>query len=272
MLLHGSRKVGTYDTEPERIRLQVQHISQWLRENPNVNANNDFENLLFFLRSCKYDLDRTKKKIKNFYQMRAERVEWFANRDPFLPEIQALLKLGVFLPVDGVDSKNRKVVVIRAAAHDPKLHSQNNVFKVSKMVLDLLLKFEPDNCGQGIVGIFDMAGVQLGHALQLNPRMIKHSVESWQAYPCQPKLLEFINAPTHVNIFLNTFRLFMTPKMRSRVVVQKRLTTVECAGLPKDIGGNGPSYRELTAKWKQLVEDNVNFYQEYDKYKSILAT
>lgn len=60
--------------------------------------------------------------------------------------------------------------------------------------------------------------------------------------------------------------------MRSRVVVQKRLTTVECAELPKDIGGNGSSYKELAAKWKQLVEDNVNFYQKYENYKSILAT
>ncbi|XP_053945240.1 retinol-binding protein pinta [Anastrepha ludens] len=272
MLLHGSRKVTTCDTEPERVHVQVQHISQWLKENPNVNANSEYENLFFFLRSCKYDIERTKKKIKNFYQMRAERVEWFANRDPFLPELQELLELGVFLPVGGVDSKNRKVVIIRAAAHDPKLHSQNNVFKVSKMVLDLLLKYEPDNCGRGIVAIFDMAGVQLGHALQLNARMIKHSVESWQAYPCQPKLLEFINAPTHVNIFLNTFRLFMSPKMRSRVVVQKRLTTVECDELPKDIGGKGPSYKELAVKWKQLVEDNIDFYHENDKYKSKLVT
>ncbi|XP_067618036.1 retinol-binding protein pinta [Eurosta solidaginis] len=271
-MLRGSRKVTACDTEPERVKFQIQHILQWLKDNPNVNGNSDYENLYFFLRSCKYDVDRTKKKLKNFYQMRAERIEWFSNRDPFLPEIQTLLKLGVFLPVDGVDSKNRKVVIIRAAAHDPKQHSQNNVFKVSKMVLDLLLTCEPDNCGRGIVAIFDMAGVQLGHALQLNARMIKHSVESWQAYPCQPKLLEFINAPTHVNIFLNTFRLFMTPKMRSRVVVQRRLTTVECDGLPKDIGGNGPTYKELACKWKQFVESNVDFYREYDKYKSILTT
>lgn len=64
MLLHDARKVDIYDTEPERIQLQIQLISQWLKENPNVNANSDFENLLFFLRSCKYDLERTKKKIK----------------------------------------------------------------------------------------------------------------------------------------------------------------------------------------------------------------
>jgi len=138
--------------------------------------------------------------------MRAERTEWFANRDPFLPEIQSLLHLGVFLPLDGVDNENRKIVIIRTAIHDPKIHDQNNFFKVSKMVLDLLLYLEPDNCSNGIIAIFDMIGVHLGHARQLKPELIKHSVESWQVYPCQPKVLEFINAPPYVNLVLNTFR------------------------------------------------------------------
>lgn len=202
--------------------------------------------------------------------MRAERPEWFSNRNPFLKEVQDLLNLGVFLPIDGVDEEQRKVIVIRTAVHDPKMHQQNNVFKVSKMILDILIKMEPENCARGIVAIFDMNGVQLGHALQLNPKLIKRSVESWQAYPCQPKLLEFINTPIHVNLILNTFRVFMTPKMRSRVMVQKRGCTVKCENLPTDLGGTGPSYKEMALKWKSLVEENVNFYEEDDKFKSIL--
>jgi len=77
------------------------------------------------------------------------------------------------------------------------------------MILDLLLKLEPETCTRGMVAILDMQGVQLGHALQMNPKLIKRSVESWTAYPCQPKLLEFTNAPRHVNFFLNTFRWVM---------------------------------------------------------------
>lgn len=203
--------------------------------------------------------------------MRAERAEWFSNRNPSLKEIQELLDLGVFLPIDGVDEEQRKVVIIRTAVHDPKVHSQNDVFKVMKMILDLLIKYESENCARGIVAIFDMNGVQLGHAMQLNPKLIKRSVESWQAYPYQPKLLEFVNTPMHVNLVLNTFRVFMTPKMRSRVVVQKRKCSVKCENLPSDLGGKGPSYKELAVHWKRLVEQNAAFYVEDDKYKSILT-
>ncbi|SPP88137.1 retinol-binding protein pinta [Drosophila guanche] len=263
------RQVSAPDSDPDKVLRQVQELSDWLVANPHVNGCNTFENLHFFLRTSKYDVERTKKKLKTFYQMRAERTEWFDNRDPHLPEIQELLQLGVFLPI-GTDSEKRMVVVIRTAAHDPKKHTQNNVFKTSKMILDLLLKLDPESCAEGMVAILDMQGVQLGHALQLNPKLIKRSVESWTAYPCQPKLLEFTNSPRHVNIFLNTFRIFMTPKIRSRVMVRREGTSVNCTQLPKELGGQGPSYAELAIKWKQLLEENSDFYMEQDKYKSKL--
>lgn len=247
----------------------LQKIYEWLDENPNINACRDENHLTFFLRSCKYDLEKTKKKIKIFYIMRAERTEWFANRDPFLPEIQELLNIGVFLPLEERDEHNRQVVIIRTSAHNPKVHSQNDVFKVSKMILDLLLRSEPNVSSVGIVAIFDMDGVQLAHALALNPKLIKRSVDSWQVYPCKPKMLEFVNAPTHVNFVLNTFRLFMTAKMKSRVFVRKGTSEVK-AILPKDLGGSGPSYEELAMKWKAEVERNAEYFAEYEKYKSVL--
>ena len=53
------------------------------------------------------------------------------------------------------------------------------------MVLDLLLTLDGSISNDGIVAIFDMNGVTLGHALQLTPTVIKRSVESWQLYPCK---------------------------------------------------------------------------------------
>lgn len=64
--------------------------------------------------------------------MRAERVEWFANRDPLRPEISALLDIGVFLPLEDKDPNGCQVFVIRTAAHCTRKHSQNDVLKVSK--------------------------------------------------------------------------------------------------------------------------------------------
>jgi hypothetical protein len=47
-----------------------------------------------FLRGCKFDLEKTKHKFSNYYELRADCPEWFNQRDPCLPEIQELLQLG----------------------------------------------------------------------------------------------------------------------------------------------------------------------------------
>lgn len=244
-------------------------IKQWLAKNPKINARQDDISLLYFIRGCNFNLEKIKEKIQRFYKMRTERVEWFANRDPFLKEIQELLEIGVFLPLAEKDVHNRKVFVIRTAAHNPKIHTQNNVFKVGKMILDLALEMDPEISRHGLAAIFDMKGVTLGHALQLTPTIIKRSVESWQIYPCKPKVLEFINVPAHVNITLNVFRMFMSPKMKSRIIVRKGTSEIKTK-LPVELGGQGESYITLTKYWKDNVERHAQFFIKDDMFKTIL--
>lgn len=80
---------------------RIDGIRKWLGDNPKLGARTEDEHIVCFLRGCKYDTERTKEKIRSFYTMRAEVPEWFSNRDPMLPEIQELLRLGSFLITSG---------------------------------------------------------------------------------------------------------------------------------------------------------------------------
>lgn len=62
--------------------------------------------------------------------MRAERIEWFSNRNPFEPIVQELLDIGVFLPLKDKDSSGCQIFIIRSGAHSAKKHTQNDVLKV----------------------------------------------------------------------------------------------------------------------------------------------
>ncbi|KAJ9598893.1 hypothetical protein L9F63_026571 [Diploptera punctata] len=111
--------------EAEEKRDQCIHeILEWLQTQSNLRARNDPVNVVRFLRGCKFDIERTKRKITNYYELRARCPEWFSNRDPCLPEIQELLRLGVFLPLRKRDEHGRLVVLIRVAVHNPKKHKQ----------------------------------------------------------------------------------------------------------------------------------------------------
>lgn len=65
-----------------------------------------------------------------FYRIRAERLEWFTNRDPFDIKLAALLNLGLFLPLESKDINNNQVFLVRTGVHSPRKHNQNDVFKV----------------------------------------------------------------------------------------------------------------------------------------------
>lgn len=78
------------------------------------------------------------------------------------------------------DLEGRLVILIRVAAHDPRRHLQNDVFKVGKMTLDLAIEQDESISVYGVVAIFDLAGVSLGHAQQLSVNMIKKAVHAWQ--------------------------------------------------------------------------------------------
>lgn len=100
-------------------------------------------------------------------------------------------------------------------------------------------------------------------------RFSNRAVHAWENYSCKVKKLEFINAPTHINVVLDIFRKFMSQKLRNRVFVTRGQSTVE-ADLPKDLGGSGPSYKELTKYWKNKTQERAAWFAELDKYKMIL--
>lgn len=252
----------------------IDNIKSWLIENKAIGAEINDITILAFLRGCKFNLDKTKEKIKNYYQMRSEIPEWFANRDPLLPEIQELARIGVFIPLQKLHN-NQHVVIIRTAAHDPKKHSQDNVFKTGKMILDVLAHTNERLQIYGIIAIFDMENISLAHAKQLPPTRIKKAVHAWQNYHCRPKQLEFINAPTYINLVLNIFKSFMSDKLKGRVRVHfsgmKSLHEIIPKNiLPAEYGGDDGNIDDHIQFWCKNLVEHRNWFIEKERYKSKL--
>lgn len=159
------------------------------------------------------------------------------------------------------------------------------------MILDLVEAEDEYISVYGVVAVFDMSGVGLGHAMQLPPSLIKkwvlsiyhviinwpqysisRSVESWECYPSMTKKLEFVNAPFYVNAFLNTFRFFMSEKLKSRIAVSYGApNAVSPDILPPELGGTGESYAQLAAHWKQYAQQRADWFVADDAFKSKLA-
>ena len=48
------------------VKESVLAVQQFLRDNPNINARSDLRTILYFLRSCKFNVDQAEKKIKKY--------------------------------------------------------------------------------------------------------------------------------------------------------------------------------------------------------------
>lgn len=116
-----------------------------------------------------------------------------------------------------------------------------------------------------------MQGVALGHALQMTPMLIKRAVNSWESYPLRIQKLEFVNANFGINVVLDIFRSFMSAKMKERVSVKRgKPDFVASDNLPRDLGGTVNSYESLAVHWKHVLEKNLQWFDEDEKYKTIM--
>ncbi|XP_015123298.1 retinol-binding protein pinta [Diachasma alloeum] len=111
---------------------KVQEVREWIETHKNLRAPTDDFTIQRFLRACKFDVERAKEKIFNYHAQRSASPDWFANRDPMIPELQDMFKMGPFLPLNGVDDEGRIVVLLRVCIHDPAKHSIANFLKVKQ--------------------------------------------------------------------------------------------------------------------------------------------
>jgi len=187
--------------------------------------------------------------------------EWYTFRDPFLTEMSELLDIGVFLPVLQKDEQHHQIVILRIAAHDPSKHLQNNVMKISMMLLDYLTLHDQNLSVYGVRAIFDMNGIKLAHALQMTPHIIKNVVNAMECQPLRIQKLEFVNANRGINVILDIFRSFMSEKLRNRITVTRDIPKFNAHDhLPIELGGSTGSYRDLAKHWKKVLQNNHQWF------------
>ncbi|KZC06013.1 Alpha-tocopherol transfer protein [Dufourea novaeangliae] len=265
---------AAYLNETDKDRpIKIAELKRWIVENDELDAPTDDFFLLRFLRASKFNVDKAKSKLRNYYKQRATVPEWYTDRNPCLPKLQELFDLGVLLPLRKLDNEGRMVVIVRAAAHNPSRHKMADMLKAALMVLDLALRDHESMTIHGVTAILDIGGMTYEHVFQLSLNVIKNLVHAWQdCYPVRIHALNFINSPRFVNVVLNIFRGFMKGKLKQRVHVYARgklklYETLPNYILPEEYDGTNGTINELIEYWKRAVENNSEWFAEQEKYK-----
>jgi hypothetical protein len=82
------------EPSPDSIDNDLKALREWLVMNPHLNARSDDQFLVYFLRGCKYSLEKVKEKLDTYYTVRGVIPELTEFRDPKNAKMEELLKLG----------------------------------------------------------------------------------------------------------------------------------------------------------------------------------
>ncbi|XP_036143229.1 retinol-binding protein pinta isoform X1 [Monomorium pharaonis] len=253
----------------------ITEIKRWIEECDELCIQIDDFLILRFLRVCKFDLEKTKTRIHKFYKMRSVLPEYCLNRDPFQPKLQELLNMGLFLPLREPDNQGKLVCIIRITRYDPKIYKFSNVLKIIFMFLDLAMKNYISASIYGCSLFVDMTELTLSHIIQWqNPYTLMKLANFMQdCSHVRVQSINVINAPIFINIVINIFKSFLSNKMKSRIHVNSHMllscfTDVSTRILPIEYGGTGDTVQELTEYWKNLAEENRDWFinEENDKF------
>ncbi|KDR16730.1 Alpha-tocopherol transfer protein-like, partial [Zootermopsis nevadensis] len=233
----------------------------------------DSQWLITFLRGCKFSLERTKSKIEMFYTLRTALPEFYANRDPMLPEIQYILKLGTMLPLPLPDDAGRRIILMRTGITDPDKVKIADVFKAQMMVADILLEEDDRISICGTMNVMDHSKATLTHMAQFSPSLTKKASTLFQdGYPIRPKGMNHINMNPAIITVFNMFKSFMNEKMKSRLFVHSDMDSlyknVPQRLLPQEYGGEAGSLAAITEEWKKKVEARRGWLMEGEMYRS----
>lgn len=246
-------------------------LKTWLTFQPHLPQSIDENILRSFLRGCKHNVERAKKKIDSYYAGRGAVPELFTDRDPYSKEIQTGSHvLNAFL-LPRLTPSGCRVTVHRFNSFDPDKLNVQCIFKYLLMMADVRLIEETAIVGD--IYLFDLQDIMLMHCAKLaTPLLKKTLVLAQEAYPQRLKEIHVFNAPPFVDWILNVFKALMKEKMRNRFYVHHGHETlhqyVPREILPAEYGGKEKSCRELQDDWSRKLETYQEWFRKEESVKA----
>ncbi|KAK9508281.1 hypothetical protein O3M35_007978 [Rhynocoris fuscipes] len=247
------------DKENEEKAL-VSSLKEWLIQQRHIPSVKDEQLLYHFASSSKGNFEVACKKIDAYFTIRNLIPEFFKSRDPLDDQMKCCcecLCLG-YLPGNTLD--NSKVLAGALLDTNPEFFDVTQLLRRYYLCMDInfLTDHQP---GQGIIFLLDCKGAGWRHMVKVHPGILRRSSLCLQSiYPIKLQGVIFINVNEFAKFTINNLiKPLFRPKLRKRIHVynedefDKLYALMPKEMIPKDIGGEGPTYRQLNESAKEQL-------------------
>ncbi|KAM4705638.1 alpha-tocopherol transfer protein [Rhinophrynus dorsalis] len=219
--------------------------------------------LLRFLRARDFCIDLAFKLLKNYHKWRTECPEISADLRP--SPIINLFHAGYHGVLRSRDASGSRVLIYRIEQWDPKQFSAYEVFRVSLITSELIVK-EQETQSNGIKAIFDLQGWRLVHAFQITPTIAKRiAAVMTDSFPLKVRGIHLINEPLFFHPVFALIKPFLPDKIKQRIHLHgcNYIPTLHQHFseniLPPEYGGTGPAISELCEEWTDYIMSSEDY-------------
>lgn len=259
--------------DPKKIPFYIKAIRDWLQEQPHLRSIQASDQwLIGFLRGSKYNLDKCKKKLDKYYTLKSAAPEFFTNRDPLDPSMQAMLKAGIFLPLRNcVTEDGPRPCLVRMSEQYKSKRPLSDLIKISFMFAELML-LEDDNFNiAGQIVLVDLSDTGLTLLTQFSPSVARKTfLYAERALTVRMKSIYVLNMSRGLKATLNVIKMLLGQKIRNRLQIYdenygKLYNYVPESILPAEYGGDMGDVQELTDYWKTKMESYRSWFLLQDE-------
>ncbi|GAB0093017.1 alpha-tocopherol transfer protein-like [Sergentomyia squamirostris] len=243
-----------------------------LREPPitGVPTNITDKQLALFLNACG-TVEEARKVIKIYYDARRNAPELFAERDPRRSETQKCLQCQdyFYLPLT---PKGYHVIFHRLSDYKISSYYFENAIKTHFMSIDACLSKQGPR--SGLIFLFDMKGVSLGHLTRVRIGTIRKFFHYLQeGLPAKLSAIHIINVVSFFDKVLALIKPFMKAEILKMLHLHPSDLNMEefyekyipKSCLPSDFGGDCPSVADMHASFKKELEEMRDFLMDDEK-------
>ncbi|KAL3313143.1 hypothetical protein Ciccas_008258 [Cichlidogyrus casuarinus] len=200
----------------------LRQLRLMLNKSPYKENYNDDKFLLAFLRHSKYEMDKAKKRVINFWTERFchenGRPRWFEPVTLDDPDIDKYFNTAHMMHLGTLDDGS-SLVFVRPSAYSPSLMSNDKFRRIFWMNTDRAI-FENRIQVHGLVVFLDFTG--LTNNIIKSPRELndlRSELSIWQdAYPFRIRKILYYKHSKILDLLLSTVEVFMQKKLRTRII------------------------------------------------------
>ncbi|XP_018568249.1 alpha-tocopherol transfer protein-like [Anoplophora glabripennis] len=241
----------------------------WINCQPHFPKKYDKRIIRTFLRSSKYDMERTKAKLECNFTVRNLYPDIFSGRSTNAADVVQALDTVIIVFLPKFTENGNKVSIYKLKDTDPSRYDVYAVTKLFFMMYDLTLTSQYPNAGE--IAIFDGSGLSPNHFVTFLTIIKIVTPILRRAYGTRLKEIHILNAPPLLEKILSVIKPILHHKVKNAFNVHSSSRTLcDYFGkeiLPSNYGGKCKSLEELMKVHWKILNNNEEWFLEQENMK-----